>query len=231
MIDFTVLENAIKDVIKENGNREITGDILQQTLLAMLNSIKAQANQEFTDVRGNYVPLAKDVDEDSAARANGIYVPWQDYLYAIARPDDPSTLGVRGEFRNYEPNWLLSSMPALFLDAGEIFVFEQGESIDIQDFLNTGGTDNKFYSLGEDSNYERLRRYLEIGQLLICKISNSIYYYRIENTIKVGDVYRLRCGDAAHWSPEGELSSGNAWLFEFDFTNNNNTVKYWYEEV
>lgn len=230
MIDFTTLENAIKEVIKENGNQEITGPVLQQTLLAMLNSIKEQTNQEFTDLRGKYVPFAKDEGEDTAARANGIYVPWQDYVYAIAWPDDPSLLGVRGEFRNYEPSWLLSSMPALFIDAKKIWnLAGTGEIIDIQDFLNTGGTDNEFYSLGDDSNYERLRRYLEIGQLLICKISNSIYYYRIENTIKVGDVYKLRCGDAAHWFPEGELSSGNAWLFEFDFTNN--TVKYWLEEV
>ena len=77
--------------------------------------------------------------------------------------------------------------------------------------------------------YERLRRYLKIGQLLICKIQNSRYFYRIEATQEVGDSYILRCGDAAHWFDEGHLSSGNAWLFEFDFTNN--TVKYWFEEV
>ena len=227
MIDLTTLENAIKEVIKENGNQEITGEVLQRALLAMLTSIKEQTNQEFTDLRGKYVPFAKDEGEDTAARANGILVPWADYLFAIATPDDPSTLGVRGEFRNYEPEWLLSSMPALFLNSENIFDFEQGESIDIQDFLNTGEADNEFYL--EDDSYERLRRYLKIGQLLICKIQNSRYFYRIEATQEVGDSYILRCGDAAHWFDEGPLSSGNAWLFEVDFTNN--TVKYWFEEV
>lgn len=38
MANYATLKAAIQQVIKTNGNNEITGDLLQQTLLAMVNS-------------------------------------------------------------------------------------------------------------------------------------------------------------------------------------------------
>ncbi len=39
MSNYNVLKAAIQDAVKENGNNEITGALLQQTLLAMVNSL------------------------------------------------------------------------------------------------------------------------------------------------------------------------------------------------
>lgn len=41
MANYAILKSAIQDVIKQNGNNEITGEILQQSLLAMVNSLGA----------------------------------------------------------------------------------------------------------------------------------------------------------------------------------------------
>lgn len=39
MSQFNTLKSAIRDVIKQNGNNEITGDLLQQSLIAIIDSI------------------------------------------------------------------------------------------------------------------------------------------------------------------------------------------------
>lgn len=41
MADYATLKSAIQDVIYENGNQEITGSVMQATLLAMVNSLGA----------------------------------------------------------------------------------------------------------------------------------------------------------------------------------------------
>ena len=42
MANYATLKTAIEAVIKTNGNNEITGSILQQSLLAMINSLGAE---------------------------------------------------------------------------------------------------------------------------------------------------------------------------------------------
>lgn len=48
MANYRNLKNAIKSVIKANGNQEITGDILQNALLSIINSLGA--GFQFVDV-------------------------------------------------------------------------------------------------------------------------------------------------------------------------------------
>lgn len=43
MGNYEELKNAVKAVIKQNGNEEITGTILQNTLLSMISNIGANA--------------------------------------------------------------------------------------------------------------------------------------------------------------------------------------------
>lgn len=42
MANYAVLKAAIEDVIKTNGNNEITGELLQESLIAMINSLGAE---------------------------------------------------------------------------------------------------------------------------------------------------------------------------------------------
>ena len=39
MADFTALKTAIQNAIKQNGNEEITGNILQDVLLAIVSTL------------------------------------------------------------------------------------------------------------------------------------------------------------------------------------------------
>ena len=39
MANYETLKSAIQQVVKTNGNKEITGALLQQSLLAMINSL------------------------------------------------------------------------------------------------------------------------------------------------------------------------------------------------
>ena len=48
MADYNVLKASIQDVIKQNGNNEITGALLQQSLLAIINSLGA--NFQFSGI-------------------------------------------------------------------------------------------------------------------------------------------------------------------------------------
>lgn len=41
MANYTILKNAIQQVVKQNGNNEITGALLQQSLLSMIDSLGA----------------------------------------------------------------------------------------------------------------------------------------------------------------------------------------------
>lgn len=45
MANYQTLKTGIQQVIKENGNREITGEIMQQTLLAIVNSLGCSGYQ------------------------------------------------------------------------------------------------------------------------------------------------------------------------------------------
>lgn len=41
MANYETLKSAIQQVVKTNGNQEITGALLQQSLFAMINSLGA----------------------------------------------------------------------------------------------------------------------------------------------------------------------------------------------
>ena len=58
-MDYAILKSAIASVIKQNGNREITGDILQSVLLTMVNSL-GEGRQFVGVVTAAVLPLQTD---------------------------------------------------------------------------------------------------------------------------------------------------------------------------
>lgn len=58
-MDYNVLKSAIASVIKQNGNREITGDILQSVLLTMVDSL-GEGRQFVGVVTAAVLPLQTD---------------------------------------------------------------------------------------------------------------------------------------------------------------------------
>ncbi len=77
MADFTELKNAIREVIKENGNGEITGDILQNVLLAVLDAVNNKLISSDTDAEGHLF-----------ADADGMYSPFGGFKLLLPEVDN-----------------------------------------------------------------------------------------------------------------------------------------------
>ena len=78
MADFSALKTSIQNYIKQNGNKEITGNLLQQILLSMvstlgdsaINDLVAALNAEIAN-RGNAdTTLQGNIDNEATARGN-----------------------------------------------------------------------------------------------------------------------------------------------------------------
>lgn len=73
MSNYNNLKTAIQQVIKQNGKQEITGDILQSTLLAMVNSIGKNYQ---------YVGIATPEFDPGSPDQNVMYITSQNGVYA-----------------------------------------------------------------------------------------------------------------------------------------------------
>jgi phosphoglucomutase len=96
MANFSALKTAIQNAIKQNGNEEITGDVLQQILLSIvstmgdgaINTIEQNLSNETTNRQGADTQLQNAINAIKANIDNG-------YVYAgIAKP---STTPVSGK--------------------------------------------------------------------------------------------------------------------------------------
>ena len=78
MADFTALKTAIQNAIKQNGNEEITGNILQDVLLAIVSTLGDGSINDLTialgsesTTRGNAdTTLQQNIDAEAQARGN-----------------------------------------------------------------------------------------------------------------------------------------------------------------
>lgn len=78
MANNQILKDAIANVIKTNGNNEITGQLMQNTLLSIINHFGSGAI--FLGVaQPNTVPLNNDVVGFYIANVNGVYVNFDSY--------------------------------------------------------------------------------------------------------------------------------------------------------
>lgn len=78
MANNQVLKSSVTNVIKQNGNQEITGDLLQQTLLAVINQFGAGA--VFLGIATpTTVPANTDVNGFYFAVENGVYSNFDGY--------------------------------------------------------------------------------------------------------------------------------------------------------
>ena len=73
MANYATLKSDIQQYIKQNGNNEITGALLQQELLAMVNSLGANYN---------YVGIATPSTNPGNPDQNVFYIAWQSGTYS-----------------------------------------------------------------------------------------------------------------------------------------------------
>ena len=73
MADYQNLKDAIKDVIKTNGNQEITGQIMQNALVSIINALQAGAM---------YAGVAKPTTNPGTPDQNLFYLAFEDGIYS-----------------------------------------------------------------------------------------------------------------------------------------------------
>lgn len=73
MSNYSTLKSSVQSTIKQNGNNEITGSLLQQTLLAMINSLT---------VGYQYIGIATPTTNPGTPDQRVFYIAWQPGTYS-----------------------------------------------------------------------------------------------------------------------------------------------------
>ena len=131
MANYASLKAAVQDVIKQNGNNEITGQILQSSLLSMITSLGAGYQ---------YVGLATPTTNPGTPDYNIYYFAYQRGAYSNF--NNLSVLDNEFAIFKYNGSWSKESIPITSLDAVN----------EIRDELNAQISDNYFEN-GESGKY------------------------------------------------------------------------------
>lgn len=230
MIDFTVLENAIKDVIKENGNQEITGEILQNALLAMLTSIKEQTNQELTQIDTDKISNVNAGEVDNFASANGFYSEMKEQYFYIL-DSEPSAVGdaynTQSDAGDIDLAFLKRDMPNMIIALHDLRQsYEPGDEIPLSEFFDIND-ENSFYA---SAPRKRLLEYAKNGSRIFVYDSSTAFAAPISTRIiDNGDQINIRASDFSTIPGPGGTDYGWCLILEFDFVQN--IARYYYSEI
>jgi hypothetical protein len=131
MADFTNLKDEIKSKIKSNGKQEITGAVLQQTMLEIID----ETDRELTELSADLFGVAKNIYERKTIEfvvpnkfisletgkltaAGGYYssdfIGLQDVSIIVANSNIPSTIALVAFYANEYEDSFISSLSAEF---------------------------------------------------------------------------------------------------------------------
>lgn len=164
MADFTALKEAIQDAIKQNGQKEITGEVLQTILLSMVSTLGDSAiNDLVAALAAAVTALQNSVGDEATARQSAVATLTQN-------------LNTEAQTRAYEDSQLANAIQ------GEAYLRGQSDNQIRQDFteaLNeeTAARINGDSTLTHNLNVE--------AQARAAAILN-------EATIRQGEDYQLR---------------------------------------
>lgn len=65
MADYSIIKSLIQQVVKTNGEQEITGANLQNVLVSMINAVASSNNEDFDRINGNILNLLNYVDTEN----------------------------------------------------------------------------------------------------------------------------------------------------------------------
>lgn len=65
MADYSIIKSLIEQVVKTNGEQEITGANLQNVLVSMINAVASSNNEDFDRINGNILNLLNYVDAEN----------------------------------------------------------------------------------------------------------------------------------------------------------------------
>lgn len=136
MADYQILKEAVAAVIKNNGNQEITGDLLQTTLFSMINTLGT--GYQFAGVAdGAVIPGTPDAKLFYIAKGPGIYENFNNLvvnrgeLAIFFIPEGygswykmAAKVGDSGGYKLYDATiYAYGSLPARPTDGGYYFLF------------------------------------------------------------------------------------------------------------
>ena len=134
MANFAILKSAVADVIKTNGNNEITGALLQAVLLAMINSLGEHYQ---------YVSIANPATDPGTPEQNVVYVAFQPGTYSnfggiVVGDNEVAFLKYNGSwFKDTTGAATASSVSTLLSTIDELESVVDGQNAQIDDFIET----------------------------------------------------------------------------------------------
>lgn len=66
MADYSIIKSLIQQVVKTNGEQEITGANLQNVLVSMINAVASSNNEDFTRINNTIISLLNHSDAEDA---------------------------------------------------------------------------------------------------------------------------------------------------------------------
>lgn len=130
MANYASLKAAIQQVVKTNGNNEITGALLQQSLLAMISSLGAGYQ---------FMGVAEPTTNPGTPDQNVFYIAYKGGIYPNF---NSAVLGSDGGILKYNGSWSFTSfgnIKSLYLDTfGDVVDFSQYELINFVINNSTG---------------------------------------------------------------------------------------------
>ncbi len=200
--EYKNLKEAIKQAIKQNGNQEITGQLLQSTLLNIVNTIGAEykflgfaspstvppTSEEgklfyFASTTGNYVnfPISAEANEYIIIEGEGLYLFTKEADSNYWKVE--SLISIAQELGDAEDKVMSQKVVSIELSDLSSMTFKKGEDFPLFSNLYNANTLSKNHIIKEDgsiieSNYYHVTDYLPIDKKFSYVYShNSCYKY------------------------------------------------------
>lgn len=176
MGNYEELKAAVASVIKTNGNQEITGQVLQNTLTTLISQVGANAT---------FAGIATPETAPGTPDQNVFYIAGQSGVYANFGGYEVTKNAVA--FNNVGGNWVATELNLLSSDFGDSAVYDMAYSgylpVDLGHLYNhSGGTGRYIASSAWDA--VTLRIYNPTGKLEVTGANVALFVFFDEPRIK-----------------------------------------------
>lgn len=176
MGNYEELKAAVASVIKTNGNQEITGQVLQNTLTTLISQVGANAT---------FAGIATPDTVPGTPDQNVFYIAGQSGVYANFGGYEVTKNAVA--FNNVSGNWVATELNLLSSDFGDSAVYDMAYSgylpVDLGHlYSHTAGTGNYVASSAWDA--VTLRIYNPTGKLEVTGANVALFVFFDEPRIK-----------------------------------------------
>lgn len=176
MGNYEELKAAVASVIKTNGNQEITGQVLQNTLTTLISQVGANAT---------FAGIATPETAPGTPDQNVFYIAGQSGVYANFGGYEVTKNAVA--FNNVGGNWVATELNLLSSDFGDSAVYDMAYSgylpVDLGHLYNHSGGTGRYVALSA-WDAVTLRIYNPTGKLEVTGANVALFVFFDEPRIK-----------------------------------------------